>query len=213
MTEIMTYLSAFGLASGAGAKAFIPILMLGGLHYTRYFELAESFSWIADPAVMIILAVLVVLEIVVDAHPDLGQFADEVAYLPKFAAGFIGFAAVVGTVDESLLALTGSGLLGGGTAVGVHWLRNKIRKPFRLAAEDVHEGVGKLASFTEAGTSAAVAGTAVLVPPVSILMMGGIAAVALVASGKIDGRRVPCTQCGEPIRPTAVVCFHCGSDV
>ena len=85
MTEIMTYLSAFGLASGAGAKAFIPVLMLGGLHYTRYFELSEKFSWIADPAVMTILAVLVVLEVVVDAHPDLGQFADEVAYLPKFA--------------------------------------------------------------------------------------------------------------------------------
>lgn len=213
MTEIMTYLSAFGLASGAGAKAFIPLLMLGGLHYTRYFELSETFAWIADPAVMIVLGVLVVLEVVVDAHPDLGQFADEVAYLPKFAAGFIGFAAVVGHVDDNLLSLTGSGLLGGGTAVGVHWLRNQIRKPFRLAAEDIHEGVGKIASLTEAGTSVAVSGSALIVPPVSLLMMGGIAAVALVSSGKITGRRVECTHCGELIRSTAVVCFRCGSDL
>jgi len=213
MTEIMTYLSAFGLASGAGAKAFIPILMLGGLHYTRYFELSDRFLWIADPAVMTILAVLVILEVVVDAHPDLGRFADEVAYLPKFAAGFIGFAAVVGHVDENLLELTGSGLLGGTTAVGVHWLRNKIRKPFRMAAEDVHEGVGKVASLTEAGTSVAVAGSAMLVPPVSVVMMGGIAAAALVVSGKLAGRRVPCSHCGKPIRPEAVVCYHCGEDL
>jgi len=213
MTQIMTYLSAFGLASGAGAKAFIPILLLGGMHYTQYFELSERFSWIADPAVMAVLVVLVVLEVVVDAHPDLGQYADEVAYLPKFAAGFIGFAAVVGTVDENLLSLTGSGLLGGSTAVGVHWIRNKIRKPFRIAAEDIHGGFGKLASISEAGTSAVVSGSAMIVPPVSLLMMGGIAATALVASSRIEDRRVSCTQCGEPIRPTAVVCYHCGSDL
>ncbi len=48
MTQIMTYLSAFGLASGAGAKAFIPILLLGGMHYTQYFELSEQFSWIGN---------------------------------------------------------------------------------------------------------------------------------------------------------------------
>jgi hypothetical protein len=212
MTSILTYLSAFGLASGAGAKAFIPILMLGGLHYTDYFQLSDRFLWIADPAVMTVLAILMVLEVVVDAHPDLGQFADEVAYLPKFVAGFIGFAAVVGTIDQDLVSLTGSGLLGGGTAVGVHWLRNQIRKPFRLAAEDVHESFGKAATLTEAGTSVAVAGSAMVVPPVSLLLMGGIAAAALVASGRINGRRVSCIHCGEPIRTNAVVCFHCGGD-
>jgi hypothetical protein len=212
MTSLMTYLSGFGLASGAGAKAFIPVLLLGGLHYTPYFELSQRFRWIADPAVMVVLGVLVVLEIVVDADPDLGQYADTVAYLPKFAAGFIGFAAAVGTVDEHLLALAGSGLLGGGTAVGVHWLRTSVRTPIRDAVEHLHEGVGKAASISEAGASAALAGSAVLVPPVSVLLLGGFVGVALVVGRAVGGRRVGCVHCGGRMRPGAVVCPHCGCD-
>ena len=61
MTPLMTYLAGFGLASAAGAKAFIPVLLLGGLHYTKYVELSESFRWIADPAVMVVLGILVIL--------------------------------------------------------------------------------------------------------------------------------------------------------
>lgn len=212
MSPLMTYLAGFGLASGAGAKAFMPVLLLGALHYTDYFELSERFLWIADPAVMIVLGVLVVLEIVVDAHPELGEYADTVAYLPKFVTGFIGFAAAVGTVDENLVALSASGLLGGGTAVGVHWLRNQIRKPFREAAETLHEGFGKLASISEAGASATVAGTAVVVPPVALLLTGGLAVGALAVARSLDNRRVPCVHCGGEIRPGAVVCIHCGAE-
>jgi hypothetical protein len=212
MTPLMTYLAGFGLAAGVGAKAFIPLLLLGGLHYTRYFELSESFAWIADPAVMVVLGVLVVLEILVDAHPDLGGYADTVAYLPKFVAGCIGFASVVGTVDENLVALVSSGVLGGGTAVGVHWLRNRIRRPYREAAETVHEGFGKLASVSEAGAAATVAGASVLLPPAGLLLAGGLAAGGLVVARSMDSRRTPCSSCGEPIRPGALVCFHCGAD-
>jgi hypothetical protein len=209
MTPLMTYLAGFGLASAAGAKAFIPVLLLGGLHYTKYVELSEGFRWIADPAVMVVLGVLVVLEIVVDAHPDLGRYADTVSYLPKFAAGFIGFAAAVGTVDENILALGASGLLGGGTASGVNWVRNMVRRPFRDAAEHLHEGVGKVASLSEAGASATLAGTAVVAPPLSLLLVGVLTLGALAVARSIDGRRKECIHCGEPIRPAAVVCPHC----
>lgn len=212
MTSLLTYMSAFGLASGAGAKAFIPILALGGFHYTPYFELSDRFGWIADPIVMIVLGVMVVLEIVVDAHPDLGAWADTVSYLPKITAGFIGFAAVVGTVDGDLLSLAGSGLLGAGTAAGVHWTRNKIRLPFRDVAEDLHEGAGKAASLSEAGISTALSGSAVLAPPLSIVMALGLGAGALVVARKIDHHRVQCTSCSEPIRRGALVCIHCGEE-
>ncbi len=212
MTPLMTYLTGFGLASGAGAKAFIPVLLLGGLHYTEYFELSERFLWIADPAVMVVLGLLAILEIVVDAHPDLGQFADTVSYLPKFAAGFIGFAAAVGTVDQNLLALAGSGLLGGATATAVHSLRNTLRRPFRDAAEHLHEGIGKVASLSEAGASATVSGAAVVAPPVGLLLAVGLAACALVGGRSIDRRRTACVHCGGAIRRGAVVCIHCGRD-
>jgi ABC-type transport system involved in cytochrome c biogenesis permease subunit len=105
MDSLMTYMAAFGLAAGAGAKAVIPVLALGAFSYTPYFELSQRFAWIADPAVMVVLGVLVFVEILVDAHPELGRFSDVAAYLPKVVAGFLGFAAVTGTLDESLVQL------------------------------------------------------------------------------------------------------------
>ena len=63
MESLMTYMAAFGLAAGAGAKAVIPVLALGAFSYTPYFELSQRFAWIADPPVMIVLGVLVFVEI------------------------------------------------------------------------------------------------------------------------------------------------------
>jgi len=212
METLMTYMAAFGIAAGTGAKAFIPILSLGAFSYTPYFELSKNYSWIADPVVMAVLAVLVVAEILVDAHPDLGRFSDVVSYLPKVVAGFIAFAAVTGRLDQDLVQLGTSGVLGGGTAAGVHWLRNQVRRPFRDLAEEAHSSVGKLASLGEAGASATLAGTAMLAPPLSMLMLGGFAATAVVVSRAADGRRVACLHCGEPVRPGALVCPHCKMD-
>jgi hypothetical protein len=209
METLMTYMAAFGLATGAGAKAFIPILALGAFHYTPYFELTGRFAWIADPVVMGIMGVLVVLEIVVDSHPDLGRFSDFVSYLPKIVAGFIGFAAVTGRLDPDLAQLGASGVLGGGTAAGVHWVRNKVRRPFRDFAEDTHESAGKLASLSEAGVSAALSGTAMVVPPLSMVLAFSIVGGSVFAARRSAGRRVPCRLCGQPIRAGALVCIHC----
>jgi len=210
MESLMTYMAAFGISAGAGAKAFIPILALGAFSYTPYFELSQRFLWLADPMVMAMLAVLVIAEIAVDAHPDLGRFSDVVSYLPKVVAGFLAFAAVTGRLDGDLVQFGTSGILGGGTAAAVHWLRNQLRRPFRDLAEDAHEGVGKLASVGEAGASATLAGTALVAPPLSALAMVGFVAVAVVGARAADQRRVPCTHCGEPIRPGALICRHCG---
>jgi hypothetical protein len=209
MDELMTIMAGFGLATGAGAKAFIPLLALGGFHYTPYFELSPRFTWLADPAVLTILGALVVLEIVVDAHPDLGRYSDVVAYLPKVVAGFIGFAAVTGQLDSDLAELGASGVLGAGTAGAVHWLRTKLRRPFRDFAEDAHESAGKAASLAEAGASASLAGTSVVAPPVSMALALVVVCGSVVAARRAAGRRAPCVHCGEPIRPGALVCPHC----
>jgi len=209
METLMTYMAAFGLAAGAGAKAFIPVLALGLFSFTPYFELSARYAWIADPIVMVVLAVLVVAEILVDAHPELGRFSDLVAYLPKVVAGFIAFAAVTGRLDQDLAQLGASGVLGGGTAAGVHWVRNQVRRPFRDLAEDLHGSVGKLASLGEAGASATLAGSALMAPPLSVLLLGGFVATAVVVTRTAGRRRAACLHCGEPIRPGALVCPRC----
>ena len=209
MESLMTYMAAFGISAGAGAKAFIPILALGAFSYTSYFELSQRFLWIADPLVMAVMAVLVIAEIAVDAHPELGRFSDVVAYLPKVVAGFLAFAAVTGRMDNDLVQLGTSGVLGGGTAAAVHWLRNQARKPFRDLAEDAHEAAGKLASVSEAGASATLSGTALVAPPLSALALVGFVTLSAVTIRVADRRRVVCVNCGEAIRSGALVCPHC----
>ena len=48
MTNVLEYLTAFGVAGGAGAKAFVPVFLLGLLHHTKYFELSAAFRWMAE---------------------------------------------------------------------------------------------------------------------------------------------------------------------
>jgi len=210
MSPLMSYLTAFGLASGVGVKAFIPVLALGAFHHTGYFVLSDRWAWIASPAVMVVLAVLVLAEILVDSIPELGELSDTVAYLPKMVVGFIAFAAATGTVDQSLLELTGSGLLGTGTAAAAHWMRNGVRRPIRDYVEDVHEGVSRTAS--EAGVSAVVTGGAIVSPVVGLVLLAVLAGAALMVARALDRRRVPCVHCAEPIRPGAVICVHCGRE-
>jgi len=212
MQTLMSYLTGFGLASGAGAKAAIPVLLLGALHYTEWFELSERFAWIASPPVMIVLGVLVIVEIAVDSSPELAEYADFAAYLPKAAAGFIAFAAATGDVDQSLLELGGSGLLGATTASAAHYLRNRVRRPFRHFAEDLHQSIPRSASLGEAGVSAVVAGGAVVAPVLGLVLLAVVVVVAIAIAEAVDRRRVACIRCGQPIRPGALVCIHCKAE-
>ena len=213
MTTLMSYLAGFGLATGVGAKAFIPVLILGGFHHMPYFELSPRWSWIADPLVMGILAVLVVAEIMVDSVPELAEYADLVSYLPKFVVGFIAFAAVTGSVDQNLVELTGSGLLGSTTATGVHFVRTKVRRPWRDTFETVHSSFGRVASVSEAGVSASLSGASVLAPPVAFVF-AGVGAFAAWGIWRFAGSRSPaCPQCGGTVHRDALVCPHCRAEL
>lgn len=212
MTPLLTYLTGFGLAGGAGTRASIAVIVLGLFHHTPYFELSAEWRWIASPAVLAVLAVLVVVEWAVDAHPELGRVADLAGYLPKIVAGFLVFAAATGTVDESLMELARSGLLGGGTAAGVHWVRNRFRRPLRDHLEELHESVGKAASLGEVGVATAVSAASIVVPTVALAILALALAGSAWLGRRLEGRRRPCVHCGEPIRPRALVCKRCGRE-
>ena len=91
---------------------------LGLFHYTEYFELSDPYLWIASPPVLAVVGVLALVEILADLSPDLSELADLAGYLPSAIAGFIALSAVTGVVDDSLLRLAVSGVLGGVTRDG-----------------------------------------------------------------------------------------------
>ncbi len=212
MENIVSYLTAFGLATGAGTKATIPVIALGLFHHTEYFELSPRWEWIGSPPVLAVLIVMLLLELYADAQPEFGQWLDSIGYLPAIVSGFIAFAAATGTVDSSLLQLTASGLLGSGTAVVVKAVRNAVRKPFREHAESVHEHVGSAATAGEAVFAGAVSVASVIAP-----VAGGVLAVVAIGSalslGAITrGAKAVCAKCGEKVDSRALVCPSCRAE-
>jgi hypothetical protein len=211
MDTLMTYLMGFGLASGAGGRACIPVFALGLFHHTEYFELSPDFAWIASIPVLCVLGVLTLIEILADLHPEISELNEFVSWIPKLVGGFIAFAAATGEVDSNLIQLGASGLFGAITSGSIHYLRGKVRGVTRDIADVSHESVDQAASIGETGLVATVAATAVMLPilvPV-VLLLGFTLGYGF--KRYLDGRRVSCVHeaCGKPIRPGAMICEHC----
>ena len=169
---ILSYMTAFGLAAGAGYRACMVILALGVFHYTPYFELSESYAWVATVPVMFVVAFLAVLDILADAFPDISEFNDIAQYLPGLVAGFLCFAAMTGSVDNNLLHLVMSGVLGGGVSTGARFVRNGLSDVSR----EISEGLG-LSAPHYLSSGAESMGNALIIPATIIAPVVGIVLV------------------------------------
>ncbi|CAN5354747.1 DUF4126 domain-containing protein [soil metagenome] len=89
MLEILT---GSGLAVAAGLNAYIPLLVLGlAGRFLGFVHLPDSWSWLSNPWVLAILAVLLVIEIVADKVPVVDSINDWLQTIVRPAAGGIAF--------------------------------------------------------------------------------------------------------------------------
>jgi len=182
---IMSYIVGFGLAAGAGLRALLVVLGLGLFHYTEYFELSDPYLWIASPPVLAVVAVLALVEILADLSPDFSELADLAGYLPAAFAGFIALSAATGQVDDSLLRLALSGVLGGAAGVGVRWARNRVSETFRDASDVTFDGVHKTRSVGETAVTAGIVGTSFVFPFLAIGILVGAVVFGMWTSKKV----------------------------
>jgi hypothetical protein len=125
LTGIMT---AFGLSASAGLNAYIPLLVVGLLaHYTKWINLAKPWDTLANPWILILLGVLVIIEMLADKIPVVNHINDMIQTVVRPAAGAIVFAASAQVVTDihPVLALA-SGLL---VAGGVHAVKAGAVRP------------------------------------------------------------------------------------
>lgn len=95
MVEIVT---GFVLASAAGLNAYIPLLGLGLLaRFTQFVDLPNNWAWLASDWMLIIIAVLLFIEILVDKFPVLDTVNDVLQTLVRPASGGMVFAAGIGS--------------------------------------------------------------------------------------------------------------------
>ncbi len=82
------------LAASAGLNAYIPLLGLGLLsRFTTWVQLPDGWSWLENEWALGILAVLLLIEVIVDKVPALDSVNDVLQTVIRPASGGIVFAA------------------------------------------------------------------------------------------------------------------------
>lgn len=127
--ELLTgILSAFGLSASAGLNAYIPLLAIGvTAHYTDLIKLSSPWDTLADPWILILLGVLVIIEMLADKIPAVNHINDIIQTFIRPAAGAVVFAASARVVSDihPVFAL-GCGLLIAGS---VHAVKSAAIRP------------------------------------------------------------------------------------
>ncbi len=94
MEALFGILTAFGLSASAGLNAYIPLLIVGVIaHYTDWIKLNTPYDLLANPWVLIVVGVLLIVEMLADKFPAVNHVNDAIQTLIRPAAGAIVFAA------------------------------------------------------------------------------------------------------------------------
>jgi len=111
--------TAFGLSTSAGLNAYIPLLVVAVLaRFTSLVTLNEPYDALSSWWVVGILAVLLVVEVLVDKVPAADTANDVIQTFIRPAAGAVLFAATTNTVGiHPVLAAVCGVILAGGVHV------------------------------------------------------------------------------------------------
>ena len=160
--ELLTGIfTAFGLSASAGLNAYIPLLIVGLMaHYTDLLHLNKPWDTLANPWIILMLCVLVIIEMLADKLPAVNHINDAIQTFIRPAAGAIAFAASAHVVSDihPVLALA-AGLLVAGT---VHVAKAGALRPVVTATTG---GVGNVpVSIAEDVVSTVLSVVAVILP-------------------------------------------------
>jgi uncharacterized membrane protein len=101
MELLMGIFTAFGLSASAGLNAYIPLLVVGVIaHYTDWIKLNDPWDLLANPWVLIVLGILVIIEMLADKIPAVNHINDAIQTFVRPAAGAIAFAASADVITD-----------------------------------------------------------------------------------------------------------------
>ena len=94
MDALFGIMTAFGLSASAGLNAYIPLLVVGvTAHYTDWMKLNPPYDLLANPWVLIVVSLLLIVEMLADKIPAVNHVNDIIQTGIRPAAGAIIFAA------------------------------------------------------------------------------------------------------------------------
>jgi hypothetical protein len=128
MQALFGIMTAFGLSLSAGVNAYIPLLVIGVIaHYTNWIKLTPPYDLLANPWILILVGVLLIIEMLADKVPAVNHINDIIQTIFRPTAGAIVFAASANVLTgvHPILALV-CGLL---VAGGVHTVKSAVVRP------------------------------------------------------------------------------------
>ncbi len=168
MDVLLGVFSAFGLSASAGLNAYIPLLIVGVLaHYTDLIHLQAPWDLLANPWILIMLGILLIIEMLADKVPVVNHINDLIQTIIRPAAGAIAFAASTDVIHgiNPVLAMA-CGLLVAGS---VHLAKSAVVRPVVTATT---AGAGNVpVSIAEDLTSTVVSFLSVLVPVAIVVII------------------------------------------
>ncbi len=175
MDVLLGIFSAFGLSASAGLNAYIPLLVVGVLaHYTDLIKLSPPWDTLANPWILIMLGILLIIEMLADKLPAVNHINDGIQTFVRPVAGAIAFAAGTNVIHgiNPLLAMA-CGLLVAGS---VHLVKSAAVRPLVTVST---AGAGNVpVSVAEDATATAVSFVSVIVP-VAVAVIVAIAIIVL----------------------------------
>jgi uncharacterized membrane protein len=160
---------AIALAASAGLRAWLPLLLAGGLARAGVLDLGDSFSFLASNKALVLFGVATIVELVGDKVPAVDHALDVIGTPLRPAAGALLAASVLGTVSDPLTALVLGTAVGAPSALVPHAAKTALR----TVSTTLTGGLANpLLSLLEDAIAFVTFILAVLVPVLVVVLMG-----------------------------------------
>jgi hypothetical protein len=169
LAELLPTLAlAIALAASAGLRAWLPLLLAGGLARLGVLDLGPSFEFLASNKALILFAVASVVELAGDKVPAVDHALDAIGTPLRPAVGALLAASVLGTVSDPLTALALGTAVGAPSALVPHAAKTALR----AASTTLTGGLANpLLSILEDMISVVIFILAVLVPALVVVLL------------------------------------------
>ena len=183
LVGVLEVLTGLGLATSAGLNAYIPLLCIGLLaRYTDLITLPQSWAWLENGWVVIILGVLLSIEFVADKIPVVDHVNDVIQTFVRPTSGGLAF----GAASSSQTAM----VTDPGQFFSSHqWVPIAVGVLVSLTVHGMKAAARPVINTTTAGFGAPVASTAedftsvvlslvaIVLPVLVLIFLGGLIAI------------------------------------
>ncbi|HEX6738786.1 MAG TPA: DUF4126 domain-containing protein [Vicinamibacteria bacterium] len=116
-----------GLAACAGLRAWLPLLLLGGLARAGVVELGSSYQFLASNKALVLFGLATAIEVLGDKFPAVDHALDVLSTVLRPAAGSLLAASVLWTIEDPLTALVMGVAVGAPTSLVPHAAKATLR--------------------------------------------------------------------------------------